>query len=288
MKTVKINELTFQLPEAWNELTLTAALAIAQTWHRDQDPVKAKLAGFTAITRIRLSSNKSRFRTVWLHFPKRMKYLVKIDDLNQVLSAFNFLFNYKEQEDGTINVSLNPRLTQQLQPEIKLFGNRYIAPDHGLGDISWLQFTSLEVYFESAQKRPENFKYWLASYFRPKATKGETFVDRPTAIALQDFEKCPDSIAALAMIHYLGCKNYLATLYPEVFPSPDDNEPKAEKGSALWHFMAITDILSDGQVNNYAGVRNALAYDVLHRLKQASIEREKIKQHAQKIKNRHV
>lgn len=216
--------LSIKLPTSWNEIPEKNYCKIAKALHfyrkfYDTMPEGGGKERFTVRLIATLVSQMLKYNN---YFKRKIAlWQLPVEEYEEPIA---FLFQPSER-------TLFPK-------SFKRHGQMYIKPGDRLKNSTIEEFAFVDtLYFQYMSTYDENFLLLLiASLYRPKA-EAQSLDDQRIPFSknyVQEhadyFKFLPRSKKIGILMAYEGCRNYLAKIYPNVFPKPDvEDEEESER-----------------------------------------------------------
>lgn len=164
--------------------------------------------------------------------------------INELLKSKNNYFKRKialfqlpvEEYEKPIEFLFKPSERTSFPKSFKRHGQKYIKPGDRLKNSTIEEFAFVDtMYFQYMSTYNEDYLLLLiASLYRPKA-EVKSLEDQRIPFSKNYVQEHADYFKFLPrtkkigiLMAYEGCRNYLAQIYPQVFPKPDVEEVEAK------------------------------------------------------------
>lgn len=165
-------------------------------WATNLDPAKFEDARLTYATLMQLYGTKD------LYLARMMRYFIRIDDLNNVLSLKNYFYPKKKSLDGQDLIELSGYLLD------KLYGTLPLSEEYLRSSIEDVR-SLLERAVEAAPEVPES-TYNLARYFMYTGNRSAAESGFETAVKVFEVQK---GMKSPRLLRYINSFRYLGELY---------------------------------------------------------------------------
>ncbi|MDL2262962.1 hypothetical protein LJC11_05635 [Bacteroidales bacterium OttesenSCG-928-I21] len=250
MRKLQLNEDVYMLPGEWNELTPDPLCYLIKLVNKGLSAEEIKLKMLLYCMKARIHTyKKTKEEILFCLKSGRNKYYLNSEELYIVSDIFSYLFF---EENG--KKSINPLMTENPFPTIKIRWKTYIGPEQGLSDMSYGQFIMLMTYFQEMQARPEALNDFIAIMYN---TTSKTI------------KKLPVITKTALLWFYLGSMQFIADKFPITFSGGGSGY-----GTVFESQMRVVDALAKNDVAKKEIVKNALLYDALYTLEIAAEKAE--------------
>jgi hypothetical protein len=290
MKVLSINAQKFNLPGSWNELTPDQLLRIAELSEGERTEADFKLKVLLKVTGLHLQERNPVLLDGELHYylktPDKNVYLVKVDDLNEVIEYLNFLFDY-EQEKGKVMCVLSSRLTRNLIGPVKVGNEIWHGPADGLSNLKTGEYIRAETCLHNFyEKKNINFLFMLfATLWRPEAVDPESTDIREAfddgliekrSLMVRDV---PNRVLLATVLFYTGCRKMLALK----FEHASNGKKKADK-DVFMSFMRMVNGLANNDVTKHEAVRQTYLMEMMVTVDEMARQAEEMEDKIKKMK----
>ena len=261
MKTLTINENTYSIPGTWNELAIEQLLYLVQLTNSQISAEEIKLKMLLKTLKARVHSYiGADDKILFIIKIDKHKYTITAEELQPVTDIFDYLFLRKKD---TINI--NPLLTKNPVPKIKIKGKEYISAKEGLSDITYEQFVDLMTYFDAMQSNPDKINNFIAILYK---TANDKQCTPQIASKLNAYTK------TVILWYYIGCLNFIEGKFPRTFSGKSDSTGNR---TIIDNQMRVIDILAGNDLTKKETVKKSLLYDALYTMEIAAENAEKLK-----------
>jgi len=252
MHKITLGKKDYSAPSSWNELTgeqLITWMKICAKDIKEKDALRLATICFYNI------NQKDFFK---LNGAQEI----------QLLDTLTFLFDPK------------PKLNNWVIPVIKtLYFKKYHGPAGRFSNITIKEFRYTELLYNAylVKQEPELLNRLIAALYRPK---GKTSTDNDVRIALTDLgvsartesvNKLSSEVKDAIVFNYEGCRNYVITRYPTIFPKSD----KSQKG--LSDLIVQIKEIAGGKFGNFVETERTGLYLFLDHVRDEMAENAKKK-----------
>lgn len=262
MKTITIENVSFQVAGEWNELTpeQLVFLSIAMSGPVTPESVKLKLLLYS------LGATVRKFETArqGVKYHMRVKagsYILSSLQLCDMAHAFDWLFKQNEDE----SYSLDVKLTKNPFPIINTKKGFLCGPEDALTNVSYGQFVMLQSYQALLGTDPEGLYKFLAIIYKPD--KFDNTEDGDTSLLKL---VNPDMLRVLIW-YYIGSMEFIRSKFSNVFSGGSED---SGSGNVFDNQQRVIDALANGDVTKKDQVKSAYMYDALYTL-EIGIENER-------------
>ena len=310
MFTVKINNDTFQCPSIWNELSAVQLLRIAELSRLHLNHFEFKtlmlpyLLGLQAMTiEERILEGETCF---FFKEGKKNIYILAAVDISYIIQKFDFLFKISKEKSTDTAVSeplevyaLHSRLTKSIIPYITVAGTKFYGPADGLSNILFQEYIHTET-FMSKYSDTGDITFLdkiIAVLYRPQVDNYDPeniFYQGDRRELFNDFiinkraaliSKVDINLKYAIYLFYTGCINHIQKLFKEVFTATSNQEP-ATRNNTFLSMMKLVTALTQNDVTKNEQVRKTYLYEVMITLQEMMIQRSKMKEEIDRIKNK--
>lgn len=191
--TININ-----IPTTWNDLTERQLKKLASIFHAKKNKIQDILVFFTLLN------------VRWWQFRKAYKLSIVLKSVGLSELKKNYTFIYEKQERTKFIKS------------IKVKGKRLFAPNERITNLNVDEFAHAEDLYLGWHKTKdiEYLHYLAAVLYREKNEKGKRLLFDKTELEsrAKALSKINKPILLATAITYQGCREYLYTQFPVVFP----------------------------------------------------------------------
>ncbi len=259
MRTIQIDNNTYEVPGDWNEMTNDQLLFLALLFKQERtaQEVKLQLLLFSLKAQIK---RYTRAQGDGCKVTIQGKTFYLLPEAFAGLSAgFDFLF--KESEEG--RAMLDVRLTRNPFPELVAKPVSLFGPDDGLSNLSYGQFVMLRTWQQRLAVSPEtSIDNFLAVMY-----KGDGFNTSEDGNP-ELLKGVSTEVKMVLYWFYLGSMAFIQERFPRVFPGGSESGGDVFDGQ-----MRLIDEMAGGDVTKKEQVKKSLLYDAIYTLDMA-IERD--------------
>lgn len=273
MHTLQINNDIYHLPESWDELTLQQLYFLVAITRQDTpiEQVKIKML-LRCLNAYVLPPCKVDDRQTRIRFGNRLfgkSYLFTPEEIHSLADLFGFLFEKEEESDC---YRIQPKLSVNPFPTLRIQCRRFIGADDGLYDITFEQFIYIQTYLDALQNDLTKLDPLLACIWH----RGKRFdIDRLERDA-QLLHHLPDPKKMVMLWFITGSLASLNENYPRVFSGGDG----VSHNSVFDSQLRLLDSLAGSDMTKKDAVRKGLLIDALYTMDESirrKEEREKIR-----------
>jgi hypothetical protein len=257
MRKLELNGDVFTLPESWNELTFSQYVFLINLTSKPAsvEEIKLKMLLFCMDAHLnRYRQNGSRRYTIQ---SRKKRYDFSAEEILPVTGIFDYLF--QEKDGKTI---INPLVTKNFFQTAKCGCRTVYGPAEGMENITYEEFAFLQTYFSMLQSSPEAINQFLSVIYKESNGKSSPAI----------FNKMTQITKTGILWFYIGCMNFIAGKFPEVFSGGGDSS-----GSVFDNQMRIIDSLSGNDLTKKDAVKQAKLYDALYTMEIAAENAKKLK-----------
>jgi hypothetical protein len=189
----------------------------------------------------------------------KKKYELSAEQMHSVTAIFDYLFI---EENGTIDI--NPLLTKNPFPVLKVKGKILQGAGEGLQDITYEQFVFLMTWFNQMLTEPERINDFIAVLYKSPDGK---------EIPAGKFAKLPQEVKTALTWYYLGSMAFMTEKFPLTFSGTGGSSGR----SVFENQMRVVDALAGNDLTKKQTVKSSLLYDALFTLEIAAENNEKMK-----------
>lgn len=279
MHTIQINDDVYQLPANWDDLSREQLEFLARATQSNQPVEQLKIlmllkclkARMRLPPRLRGIQPRMTIGTQSERFALRIGrklYRLTAKEVESMSSLFHWLLKpvrqkYNNQEE----YYLNPLLTVNHYPSLRIRLHRFTSPDDCLFDITFEQYMYMQTYLDAAVSDPKKLNYLLACLWHT----GKSF---DISRLEHDARLIRHLSPAKKMVMYwfvLGCIQTFADSYPRVFSGTG----KAV-GNVFDNQLRLLDSLASHDMTKKDSVRRGLFIDALYSMdEQLRIQEER-------------
>lgn len=262
MKTITIENESFQIAGEWNELTpeQLVFLSITMSGPVTPDSVKLKLLMYSLGAKFRRYETARQGVMYHLRIGSGSYFLNSLQ-LCDMAHAFDWLFKQNEDE----SYSLDVKLTKNPFPEIVTKQNILYGPGDALTNISYGQFVMLQSYQVLLGTDADGLYKFLSIIYKP-GKFDNTEDGNPSLLK----EVNPNVLRVLIWF-YIGSMEFIRNKFPNVFSGGSED---SGAGNVFDNQMRVVDALAGGDVTKKDQVKSAFMYDALYTL-EIGIENER-------------
>lgn len=257
MKTLRINDIEYQLPSAWDELSLSqlkflARLIVAERHSEADIKLRMLLYCMGASVRRQVTSD------MYIIKSRQARHALTSPELVAVASIFDFLF----QPHNDVP-TLAPRLIVNPLPRVKVWGSVLHGPGDALDSITYDQFVWILTWISQLQADDDAINQLIAVLYRSSSGK----------VCVNSVRRLPRHIKAIILWFVQGSYMFLEQRFPNVFSGGGDGSGASNVFDSQ---QRIIDSLADGDVTKKNQVRQSLLYDALYSMEMAAIRQKEM------------
>jgi len=265
MRIFVIDNVTFNLPNTWNELSEPQLLHVAELVGKSIDKHEFLLSMFLHATGLKVKQTPNS-KHYYLTNGKK-EFALNAEQILQLCNVFSFLLTEQKTDDETTYTILSRR-TKALT-SFELYGETYYAPASSLTNISLHEYIFSETYYHhyASTGKEEYLNLFIATLYRPQARNyDETQGDKREAFNDFIIEKHAKLISALPAHvktsirwFYEGSSVYIHKKFASVF----QGAPSGTKQDVFEGFMKMVNGLSGNDITKNDQVRQSNLYEAL-------------------------
>ncbi len=259
MKTIQIDNNTYEVPGGWNEMTFNQLLFLASLFSQERTAQEVKLQLLLYTLNARINRYKRADGDGYRLTVGKKTYYLLPNVFAGLSEAFDFLF--KENEDG--HACLDIRLTKNPFPVIALKDTELHGPDDGLSNLSYGQFVMLRTW---QARMSVNIEDSLDNFIAIMYKENAFNTDEEGNPAL--LKEVHQEVKLVIYWFYLGCMSFIQERFPRVFPGGSES-----RGDVFDGQMRLIDEMAGGDVTKKEQVKKSLLFDAIYTLDMA-IERD--------------
>jgi len=277
MNTITFGKKSFQIPGNWNELTSAQLILLAQAFGTSAELEEIKIKLLFYFTGIRVLRKKSitvdNQPCYWLKY-KNKSFIVPAYSLSFVTKPFISFF--KQENEAFI---INPLLTRQLLPEIKIsFRKQIYGPSDGLSNLTFAEFIHAETAYAQYLKTNDEKQIdrLIAILYRPagKIKPGDKNWNGDIREPFNDYLideyagallKINPTLKRAIRWYYEGCKVHISQLFPFVFKK---GQGSGQQSDTFRNFISIVDELAGNNPAEHDRIMHVQLYTALNSLNQ--------------------
>ena len=267
MKTIKINDKPFELPEHMNEMTREQLLFLVKLVKKEvpiQD-VKVKILLFCLNARMKPMKNQEFFRVSIDH----QTYGFTAEQIMLLSSTFDFLFT---QPDERGKCFAHIRLSIPPFPVIQNGRKKLYPPGEALTACTYNQYIYLQTYNAMQEENPDAVYYFLGCLYRPHEERFD-----PENLNIASMKKLKPDEVTLCLWYWAGSCRTLAERFPRVFPE----ETLETQGNPYAGHQRLLDFMTKADAAKKEEYKRMKLYDVLfsleYLLNQQEIKRDEMR-----------
>ena len=296
MHCLKINNIPYNVPSSWNELSRKQLLNLVDMYNKQYSFTELSVKLLLIITGLRLvfvtgytASGFGITSEVYQFRHGRHVFIVDTKDIILAAGKLQFLFRIID-ENGQKHYMLYSKLSKNLMPDISFgipfFKTTWYGPSDSITNIKFSEFIHTETAYEKLMEtgNDEYLNRLVAILYRPSGkTKlndpnfrgdirepfNDFMIDRRSKRAMF----IADNIKIAILLYYTGCRLALTKIFPDVFGGSGSTGTDTFKS-----YMNLVETLANYDITKKEDIRNAYLYDVLLTLNQSILrdrEREK-------------
>ena len=259
MRTLQLNEFVYFLPAGWNEISAEQLLYLVKLVDKQLKPEEIKLKMLLKTLNARVHSyNGAGNEMCYIIKIGKKKYELSAEQVHAVTAIFDYLF-FK----GNKTVSINPLLTKNPFPVLKVCGKILQGAGEGLHDITYEQFIDMMVCFDQMLAKPECINDFIALIYKSSDEK---------EIEAKHFGKLPSAVKITIIWYYMGSLQFMAEKFPLTFSGTGGG---SSGRNIFENQMRVVDALAGNDLTKKETVKKSLLYDALFTLEIAAENVEK-------------
>lgn len=266
MHTLQINNDTYRLPESWNELTLRQLYFLVDITRQDTliEEVKIKML-LRCLNASVLPPRKADGGRTRIRFGNRLfgkSYPFTPEEVHSLADLFGFLFEKEEESD---RYRIQPRLSVNPFPTLRIRCRRFTGADDGLYGITFEQFIYMQTYLDALRSDPSRLDSLLACVWH----RGKRFdIDRLERDA-RLLHHLPDADKMVMCWFITGSLAILGEQYPRVFSGGGTS-----RNPVFDSQLRLLDSLAGSDMTKKDAVRKGLLIDALYTMDESIRRKE--------------
>ena len=287
MKTIQINDDIYRVPQSWDEFTPKQLEYLARITQTEQPVEQLKLLMLLYCLKARVNHSPKLFGikpdrivgvqptrySVKIH---RKIYRLSAEDILSLSELFiwllkrvggkeykcvdEFIFGYysdkRERFNKSVTYAVNPELTENPYPSLRIRLHRFIGPDDAMMDISFEQYMYLQTYLDAMSSDRTKLEYALACLWHTGKSFDINHIEHDARL----LRRLPATKKMVMYWFILGTMQYLAASYPRVFSGGSGKIV----GNVLDNQLRLLDSLAHHDMTKKDSVRKGLFIDALY------------------------
>lgn len=278
MHVLKIDDITFTLPSAWNELSKKQLLNLARLTSQDIDLTRLRVLLLLLFTGLKLVPGEGHGNLYEFAY-RRRRFILSSYDINFASDKLLALFKAVDEEKTQYVPDI--RLTKNLIPSFRIRLTRFYGPADGLSNITLKEFIHAETYYEQMMLESGGDKtidLLIAVLYRPgKKSPGDNrvpFDDYRINTNATKIARLHPNYKKAILFFYEGCKYHLSQLFPHALKRKGGTA--AKNPVAFKSFMQLVDELANHQPDRKEPIRNELLYEVLDSVDRLALKNDEL------------
>jgi hypothetical protein len=247
MKEIKFDNDAYLLPASWDELMPEQLIFLARLTEKKMTAAEIKLKMLLFVingyVRQRISASDGDRYLISTH---KRRYALSAEQLVEANKTFDYLF--REVDNKTV---LFPLLLKNPFPKVKCGCRTAIGPADGLTDITYSQFSNLQIWMTKLDSFPYALNTFISIIY--KDSQGNAFSDKI-------YDMISPNVKTVIVWFYMGCMEFIRQKFPRVFSGESAAENIVDTQNR------IIDMLAYNRLAEHEAVKNAPLYDALYNL----------------------
>jgi hypothetical protein len=288
MHTLKIDNHSFTLPGAWNELTGEQFLLVAALCESRMSLAKFRLTLFTSFTDLRVLPKKevylNRQYYFYLAHGITREFLIASTELFQICTCFDFML--QPVDEARTSYKVNYTCIANLLPSFPAPYAILHGPADGLSNLVYAEYIHAETAYDAFLRtgKWEHALRLAAILYRPEVKNlnlnspeyngdcREPFNDFFVSGRALKLRAVDSKYITAVLMWYAACRSWIIKRWPEPF---EESGP-VEKTDVFTGFMKMVTSLANNDVTRTEKVRQSYLYDIMFTLQALAVENKRL------------
>jgi len=267
MRVLKIDEITYQLPESWNELSIDQLIYLANLTKKNINVSELKVKLLFYCLHANVFMIKRTPEPVYKLQIGKNSHVVSSEQVVLISNYFDFLV--KSSKDDKIYIA--PQLFKSPWKQFPCGCHKSLDyPGDGLSEITLIEITYLQTLQSSFKTNYSgNLDKMIGILFRDR---NKPFDSKNINKYAEDVRKASPNVKTIAYWFYVGSMDYIASQFKYVFKN---NSPSSKQIQNIFkRQLELAVELADNDVTKIEEVNKTLYYTVLYRLDKTNRDAE--------------